>query len=112
MSQQDGFASGFLTGAVVGGLIGGLIGALVTAGKSNQNNDEEDRSMLNSERSDPKAIRARRRELKAEASIEAARQSLEDKIAQLNSAIDDVRQQVSTVKGTAEANTHERVLEP
>ncbi|NEO41123.1 MAG: hypothetical protein F6J90_34300 [Moorea sp. SIOASIH] len=111
MSQQDGFASGFLTGAVVGGLIGGLIGALVTAGKSNQK-DEEDRSMLNSERSDPKAIRARRRELKAEASIEAARQSLEDKIAQLNSAIDDVRQQVSTVKGTAEANTHERVLEP
>lgn len=111
MSQNDGFASGFLTGAVVGGLIGGLIGALVTAGKNNQN-DHEDQSLLKSEESDPKAIRARKRELKAEASIEAARQSLEDKIAQLNSAIDDVRQQVSTVKDKTEANTHERVLEP
>jgi hypothetical protein len=37
-----------------------------------------------------------------EESIELARHGLEDKIAQLNLAIDDVRQQLGTVKASPE----------
>jgi gas vesicle protein len=111
MSQREGFASGFLAGAVVGGLVGGLIGSLV-AGQRDTDSDEAERSLLNSSRSEAKAIKGRRRQLKAEDSIEQARRSLEEKIAQLNSAIDDVRQQLGTVNGNAEKVDLERSLDP
>lgn len=111
MSQRDGFTSGFLLGTVVGGLVGGVIGALVAAQRDNTNEDVE-QPLLNSNRKDPKAIKGRRRQLKAEESIEAARRSLEDKIAQLNTAIDDVRQQLGTVNGNALDIERERSPEP
>lgn len=99
MSQRDGFASGFLVGSIVGGLVGGVIGALVATQRDNENNEESEKSLLNSNPREAKAIRGRRRQLKAEESIEVARRRLEDKIAQLNTAIDDVRQQLGTVNG-------------
>lgn len=111
MSQRDGFTSGFLAGAVVGGLVGGLIGALVTAQRDNDNKEESEQSLLNSTRAEAKAIKSRRRQLKTEDSIEVARRSLEDKIAQLNTAIDDVRQQLGTVNGNAEKLDQERSLD-
>ena len=111
MSQRDGFTSGFLAGAVVGGLLGGVIGALV-ATQRDTDNDEQERSLLNSRQSEAKAIKGRRGQLKAEESIEVARRSLEDKIAQLNTAIDDVRQQLGTVNGNADALDLERSLDP
>jgi predicted acylesterase/phospholipase RssA len=107
MSQRDGFTSGFLAGAVVGGLIGGLIGALVAAQRDNDN-EEVEQSLLNSNPREAKTLKGRKRQLKAEESIEGARRSLEDKIAQLNMAIDDVRQQLGAVNGNASDLERER----
>jgi hypothetical protein len=106
MSQRDGFTSGFLAGAIVGGLIGGVIGALVAGQRDTD--DEAEQSLLNANRSEAKAIKAKKRQLNSEDSIEAARRSLEDKIAQLNTAIDDVRQQLGTVNGNSDRIDMER----
>lgn len=111
MSQRDGFTGGFLAGALVGGLVGGLIGALV-AGQRDNDEDQADKSLLDSSRPELKATKHRKQQLKAEESIEVARRSLEDKIAQLNTAIDDVRQQLGTVNGNAETLDRERSLDP
>lgn len=88
-----------------------MIGALV-AGQRDTDNDQADKSLLDSSLSELKANRRRKQQLKAEESIEVARRSLEDKIAQLNTAIDDVRQQLGTVNGNAETLDRERSLEP
>ena len=111
MSQRDGFASGFLAGAVFGGLLGGVVGALVATQLDNDK-DEVEKLRLNSSLPDAKTLKSRRRQLKAEESIEVARRSLEDKIAQLNTAIDDVRQQLGTVNGNVEKADMERTLDP
>jgi hypothetical protein len=111
MSQRDGFTSGFLAGAILGGLVGGVIGALVTAQRDNDKDDPE-KPLLNSSLPEAKALKRRKRQLKAEESIEVARRSLEDKIAQLNTAIDDVRQQLGTVNGNPEKLDLERSLDP
>lgn len=110
MSQRDGFTGGFLAGVVVGGLVGGLIGALVAGQRDSVGEGEQ--SLLKSDRSEAKPIKGRKRQLSSEESIEAARRSLEDKIAQLNSAIDDVRQQLGTVNGNPERVDIERSREP
>lgn len=111
MSQRDGFTSGFLVGTIVGGLVGGVIGALVAA-QRDPDKDEAERSLLNSSRSEAKVSKGKKRQLKAEESIEVARRSLEDKIAQLNMAIDDVRQQLGAVNGNASDPDLERSLDP
>lgn len=111
MSQREGFTSGFLAGAVVGGVVGGLIGALVAGQRDNDTNETEP-TLLNSTRLETKPLKGRKRQLKAEESIEVARRSLEDKIAQLNTAIDDVRQQLGTVNGNAQDVDLERSLDP
>lgn len=110
MSQRDGFTSGFLAGAVVGGLVGGLIGALV-AGQRDSETDEADQSLLNTNLPEANASKKRKRQMKSEESIEVARRSLEDKIAQLNMAIDDVRQQLGSVNGNPEKLDRERSLD-
>jgi hypothetical protein len=104
MSQQGNFLGGFLLGTVVGGVVGGVIGTLAA-------------SRL---QADPKleskaeAKSAKKRQLKAssEPNIEVARRGLEDKIAQLNDAIDDVRQQLGTVNGTTKESNRERSISP
>lgn len=110
MSQREGFTGGFLAGVVVGGLVGGLIGALVAGQRDNDNNETE-QSLLNSSPREAKPLKSRKRQLRAEESIEIARRSLEDKIAQLNMAIDDVRQQLGTVNGNPDSGDLERSRE-
>lgn len=88
MSQRDGFTGGFLAGTLVGGLVGGIIGAVVVSRLDNRN-EEENSSLLTSRK---------REKLSPEESIEMARHRLEDKIAQLNHAIDDVRQQLAPIE--------------
>ncbi|NEO97773.1 MAG: hypothetical protein F6K58_03505 [Symploca sp. SIO2E9] len=116
MSERDGFTGGFLAGAVVGGLVGGLIGALVSSAGRDSEQQEQEGSWFNSSLDKTKVIREGRGHLQAQESIEAARHSLEDKIAQLNTAIDDVRQQLGKVNGNGlevEVETNrERTLEP
>lgn len=112
MSQRDGFTGGFVAGAIVGSLVGGLIGALIV-GQRDTENEEAQQPLLNTNRTEAKAVKGKKRQrLNTEDSIEVARRSLEDKIAQLNSAIDDVRQQLGNVNGTPEPLDQERSLEP
>ncbi|MBD2093097.1 hypothetical protein H6F67_24940 [Microcoleus sp. FACHB-1515] len=99
MSQQDNFVGGFIAGAICGGVVGGVIGVLV-ASRLTENPTEEFSKI------DDRPSR-KRRSLKppTEQSIELARRGLEDKIAQLNDAIDDVREQLGGVNGTRPTET-------
>jgi hypothetical protein len=105
MSQQDNFSGGFVLGAIVGGVVGGIFGVALATAK------EQRANMTNEGTDEPKPVaRPRRRPLRVptestvatEQSIEAARQGLEAKIAQLNDAIDDVRHQLGNVNGQAD----------
>lgn len=93
MSQQDSFAGGFIAGALLGGVVGGVIGALATARLKGTGED----SALSG--SDP----FESLDHGDEESMELARQGLEDKIAQLNTAIDDVRQQLGGINNHAQS---------
>ena len=95
MSQQNGFGSGFILGSVIGGVLGGLLGT-VLATRNEKQITEQNEYRLQTGREVP---------LGSEESIELARHGLEDKIAQLNLAIDDVRQQL---RSTAKAESVER----
>jgi gas vesicle protein len=89
MSQQDNFFGGFVLGTIVGGVVGGIAGVLVS-------------SRLAQEEDGLKKMEGKvKKNLKppTEQTIEVARRGLEDKIAQLNDAIDDVRQQLGAVNG-------------
>ena len=92
MSQKDGFGSGFILGSIVGGVVGGILGTLLTARQENKSQEQE-QSFIEAG-TQPKFT--------TEESIEVARRGLEDKIAQLNLAIDDVRQQLGSVNGSNE----------
>lgn len=100
MSQQGNFSSGFVLGAIVGGVVGGLLGVVLATPRSSDSADTTDELNV--------ADRPRRRPLRlstepvTEESMEVARQGLESKIAQLNEAIDDVRQQLGQVNGKSD----------
>lgn len=112
MSQRDGFGSGFVAGAFVGGVFGGVIGALIASRRDPQLLAEEETELTDSQ-AEAKKIAAKRRQMKASESenigIETARRSLEDKIAQLNATIDEVRKQLGNVNGNS-SQTNERSL--
>ena len=91
MSQQNGFGSGFILGSIVGGVVGGLLGTTLANRQGKQISAAQD---------DP-LKRDRELSFSSEESIELARHGLEDKIAQLNLAIDDVRQQLGSVNSNA-----------
>lgn len=91
MSQREGFGSGFLLGALFGGIVGGVAGVMAISRIQGDRpvketewlEDEEEPLNFNTEEN-----------------MEVARRSLENKIAQLNGAIDDVRQQMSVIHST------------
>ncbi|WP_017300297.1 hypothetical protein [Nodosilinea nodulosa] len=97
MSQQDNFVGGFLLGTLVGGALGGVVGALAASriqsggSKPKPSLPKTDGNLAFGEFADSD-----------EDSIEAARLGLEAKIAQLNDAIDDVRQQLGGINGHSE----------
>ncbi|MFM7438973.1 MAG: hypothetical protein ACKO2V_10280 [Snowella sp.] len=88
MSQRDNFLGGFLLGTLVGGTVGGVLGVVLATRRSKAIEDKTDSFLDNGK---PKNI------LDTETNIELARRRLEDKIAQLNGAIDDVRHQLANV---------------
>jgi len=97
MNQRDGFSSGFAIGSLLGGIIGGVLGAVVaTRVKQKADAVPETLPMVNPPTD---SLESRSPE-----KILAARRSLEEKISQLNSAIDDVRQQLSAAQN---GNFHE-----
>lgn len=115
MNQRDGFASGFLAGTLVGGVVGGVIGALLASQqRANDESAADIEPRRNTSLSDANNSKAKRRQLKAsnssDASIEAARRSLEDKIAQLNETIDEVRLTLGDVNRNQLEDNTERSL--
>jgi len=112
MSQRDGFAAGFLAGSVVGGVVGGVLGALLASRISNQISETET-PILNANQSETKAEKSKKRQMEAasEPRIEMARRSLEDKIAQLNQTIDEVRLSLGNVNGNVSSERRERTDE-
>ncbi|BAQ60268.1 hypothetical protein GM3708_674 [Geminocystis sp. NIES-3708] len=89
MSEKDNFGGGFLLGTIVGGVVGGIIGTVI----ANKNNDNKTIS------DNEPSIKSRRYSMiDDEEEIENERLSLEEKINQLNHAIDDVR--VTLLKNT------------
>jgi hypothetical protein len=109
MSQRDNFSVGFLVGAMLGGVVGGVLGVVLSSRRLEVSASEES---LRSAKQDAKAGKPRKRPLNPanEKTIEVARRSLEDKIAQLNDAIDDVRQQLGNVNGGVTGEGGERSL--
>lgn len=100
MSQQDNFFGGFVVGTVFGGIVGGLTGAFIASRVSSQE-DREGHSG-SGEKQSP--------ELMSDRDMESARRSLEDKIAKLNEAIDDVQHQLGGVNGTASPDNGEQAI--
>jgi predicted lipid-binding transport protein (Tim44 family) len=102
MSQREGFSGGFLLGTIVGGVIGGVVGALLATRQFGDTTGVEE-AALNANSLASKTGKKKRlfQASAGSTDIEAARRSLEDKIAQLNEAIDDVRQQLGGVNGGA-----------
>lgn len=85
MAQKDNFAGGFLLGTVIGGVVGGILGTVLAnraTGEKAKMDLKETEGVGN---------------LDSEENIELARRRLEDKIAQLNLVIDDVRHQLGNV---------------
>lgn len=99
MSQQGNFLGGFLLGTVMGGAVGGVIGVLAASRLS--------QAEPKLEGAEAKPVKKRQVKAAPEQNMEVARRGLEDKIAQLNDAIDDVRQQLGTVNGN-ESNREQR----
>lgn len=86
MSEKDNFGTGFLLGTIVGGVIGGILGTIV-ANKNRENlNSKEGKS------TDYSIFSA------DDEGISHSHLSLEDKINQLNHAIDDVKVTLSKNK--------------
>ena len=97
MSNREGFTGGFIAGAAVGGLVGAVLGAVLSRRAAE--------AML-SEPSEAKVRKMRQQKAShlEDEGMEVARLSLEDKISQLNQAIDDVRLQLGDVNGNAQAH--------
>jgi Na+/glutamate symporter len=87
MSQRDGFGTGFLLGTIFGGIVGGVAGAIAVS-KIKENA---------ADRQSPWAEDEEALSFDTEEGMEVARRNLENKIAQLNGAIDDVRQQMTVL---------------
>ncbi|MEM9116744.1 MAG: hypothetical protein AAF827_20995 [Cyanobacteria bacterium P01_D01_bin.6] len=97
MSQQDNFGSGFFLGTLFGGVVGGVVGAVVASRVLRDNSEEETFNLGSAQEGDGGAFSP------SEEEMELARRGLEDKIAQLNSAIDDVRHRLGTPNGHAQS---------
>jgi gas vesicle protein len=100
MSQRNNFAGGFLLGTLIGATVGGIVGVLL-ANRQNKTVLEEGEQSLSFSDANTGNL------FDTEANIELARRRLEDKIAQLNVAIDDVRHQLGNVNGVVVETTEE-----
>lgn len=105
MSQRDGFASGFLAGAIFGSVVGGIVGTIVASRREDSDLTAEQEHQMNGSSAEARKVSvSKRRQMRAsqgdDIEMETARRSLEDKIAQLNATIDEVRQQLGDVNGS------------
>lgn len=112
MSQRDGFGSGFLLGSIFGGVVGGILGAVI-ATRRDEEALAENTEMINGTKETQKVPVKRRPIISSEGDeieMETARRSLEDKIAQLNATIDEVRKHLGNVNGSGNQSVNDRSL--
>jgi gas vesicle protein len=107
MSNRDGFSSGFWLGTLVGGVVGGIVGASIATQRANRINDELDGGKLSSDGRSKRQFKSSRRGTFDRGEI--ARRSLDDKIEDLNNAIDSVRSSIAHVPVDEIDRTDERV---
>ncbi|MEM1281898.1 MAG: hypothetical protein AAGG53_18210 [Cyanobacteria bacterium P01_H01_bin.152] len=98
MSQQDNFGSGFFLGTLFGGVVGGIVGAVVASRVRRDTPEEDTFRLSDASGSGENAVGP------SEEEMELARRGLEDKIAQLNLAIDDVRHRLGTPNGHGQSS--------
>lgn len=94
MSNRSGFGNGFWLGTLVGGVVGGVIGATIANRQANRYGDELAGGLLGGERGEKRPLKSSR--MRTADRMERARRSLDDKISDLNNAIDVVRSSIST----------------
>lgn len=94
-NQGDRFLGGFIAGSLFGGLVGGLVGSYLVNKLGDSMLSDEDDGDVSIEGTLKSARNLLRRS--NDLSIEDAREGLEDKIAELNDAIDQARQQLHHV---------------
>jgi gas vesicle protein len=99
MSNRDGFGSGFWLGTLVGGIVGGVVGATIATQRANRIDDELEGGRLAGESGEKRPLKSSRR--RTFDRMELARRSLDDKISDLNNAIDSVRSSIGHVPGDA-----------
>jgi hypothetical protein len=97
MSNRDGFGSGFWLGTLVGGAIGGIVGATIVNQRVNRLEEDSDGLLPPGEDGGRRPLKSRR--LRTMDRMELARRSLDDKISDLNNAIDAVRSSVGQGAG-------------
>ncbi|WP_309744558.1 MULTISPECIES: hypothetical protein [unclassified Chamaesiphon] len=97
MSNRDGFSGGFWLGTLVGGVVGGIVGASIANQRANRFDADPDNMRLSGELGEKRPFKSRRNRTLDR--MEMARRSLDDKISDLNNAIDSVR---STIGQNAE----------
>lgn len=93
--QKSEFASGLFLGVTLGGAIGGILGAVLVPKLLERSQKSSKRMRDAAYRSDSNAEDRMLTHADADAQIAQARQSLEDKIAQLNAAIEDTRSRLA-----------------
>lgn len=86
MSKNNNFGGGFILGAIFGGIVGGVVGTTLASQQKNK-------ASIKGGTSEAKLS------FNHAENTEDTRRNLEGKIAQLNLAIDEVRQQLDTVNG-------------
>lgn len=85
--KSDNFFGGFILGAIAGGVVGALIASKLTDSSTKQNDLASDETMDDEEN------------LLGQEPVDLARRGLEQKIAQLNAAIDAVSNELSISTG-------------
>lgn len=95
MSQQGSFVGGFLLGTLIGAALGGVVGALTASRRQSMSSPDQSPGA----RFKQGNLAFGEFEANGDDSMEAARLGLEAKIAQLNEAIDEVRQQLGGING-------------
>jgi gas vesicle protein len=103
MSNRNKFSSGFWLGTIVGGVVGGIVGASIANKRANRLEDELNSSILPID-GEKRPLKSNRRMRTADR-MEIARRSLDDKISDLNNAIDAVRSSVGQVPGSGVDST-------
>lgn len=96
MSQREGFTGGFIAGAIFGGFVGALAGTLVATQRLPQSRDRSS-FLADDDSAEPRVRKSKRRQIQPADGMELSRRTLEDKIAQLNDAIDEVRLSLGNV---------------